>query len=178
MVALSIDAMVDWSPDKTRAAMYGDPHAFGNLVHAHQRMVATFCCRFVGERDAAADLTQEVFLTLWRKRRTYKEEGKLKSYLLTIARNRCLAHLKQRRKFQTVDNDPAATRPSPESAAIAAQLRRCIDTLEPPFAEILVLRYLEGFELKDIGELVGVPLGTVKSRLHRALDQLRRSWND
>jgi RNA polymerase sigma-70 factor, ECF subfamily len=156
----------------------GDAQQFAELVRAHQQAVSRFCIRYTGSVDAAADLTQEVFLTFWDGRRAYRDQGKLKAYLLTIARHRCLAYLKKHRKESIGVEDLRRDDDNPERAALAKELRQAIKTLEPPFAEVLILRYLEGFDLNEIAELTASPVGTVKSRLHRALGQLRRDWHD
>lgn len=156
----------------------GDPDCFRKIVEHHQQAIATFCLRYVGATDVARDLTQDVFLTLWRERKRYQHQGKLKSFLLTIARNRCLAHLKKERKVVPlrVEQERRASPSDPE--LLRRDLGHSIRRLPPDFGEILVLRYLEDMDLKDIADLTHLPLGTVKSRLHRALEQLRRDWHD
>jgi len=170
------------SSDRLDAAMdgfkQGDPDCFQEMVEHHQQSIATFCLRYVGSADAACDLTQEVFLTLWRERKRYRHRGKLKSFLLTIARNRCLAHLKRERKVVPLRPEMDRRTAESDSELLGRDLRHSIHRLQPDFAEVLILRYLEDMDLQEIAELTEQPLGTVKSRLHRALEQLRRDWHD
>lgn len=155
----------------------GDPDCFKSIIEHYQQDIATFCVRYVGSSDVARDLTQEVFLTLWRERKRYRHCGKLKSYLLGIARYRCLAHLKVARKLIAFRPEGDKRSSSPDPELLGHDLRGAINKLHPHFAEVLILRYLEDMDLKEIAQLTEQPLGTVKSRLHRALKLLRSDWH-
>lgn len=158
----------------------GDREAFAELVGAHQAEVLAYCARFLGDPSAAADVTQEVFLTLWRERDRYREEGRLRHWLLRVARHRCLAETKKRRSRRAL-SDRVAAQPAAavepltgDSAALAAALAG----LKPAHRDVVVLRYLEDLSLADIAAITGLRQGTIKSRLHRALARLRKELAD
>lgn len=163
--------------DASAALRHGDPEAFRRLVGAHQQAVLRFCRRYVGNAAAAADLCQDVFLTLWNERARYDHRGRLRGYLLGIARHRCLDHLKRHGRLVTLEHDEREAARGSDASVLARQLEASLHRLQPEFAEVVILRYLEELELAEIAELTGAPLGTVKSRLHRALHELRRSWH-
>ena len=178
MVALPMKKQaMDRDAQHIEALRRGDPDGFQWLVHAHQEAIATFCVRYLGDEQAASDVTQDVFLTLWNERRRYRHKEKLRAYLYTIARNRCLAHLKKQKKLMPLDTDDRVESDGPERKILGQQLRKSIRTLEPEFAEVVILRYLQDMELREIAEITRSPVGTVKSRLHRGLLQLRKEWS-
>ncbi len=179
LVKMAPSPMVEGTDDdaaSVAALRRGDTQAFGRLIERHQASVARFCLRYTGSAALSRDLTQDVFLTLWDERARYRHQGRLRAYLLTIARFRCLAHAKKHGRLVPYDLDEREGVSGSEGGLLRAQLLRSLRRLEPDFAEVVVLRYLEELELQEIAELVGVPLGTVKSRLHRALAQLRKEW--
>ena len=141
-------------------------------------MVLRFCHSYVGSPASAADLTQEVFLTLWRDRQSYRHDGKLRAYLFTVARYRCLAFKKKHARLEPLERDERVASASAEQGVLAAELRAGLSRLEPEFAEVVALRYLAELELQEIADVTRVPLGTVKSRLHRALGELRRLFDE
>ena len=112
----------------------------------------------MGNVDAARDLTQDVFVTLWNERRRYRDHGKLRAYPGAIARNRCLAPLKRPAKLAPLDGDPRRDPHVLEDRTRAAQLRRSIDNLEPPFAELRDLTSEQGASI-DVGVQVLARLG-------------------
>lgn len=159
----------------------GDRQAFADLIDAHQAEVLAYCTRFLGDPSAARDAAQEVFLAVWRERDRYREEGKLRHWLLRIARHRCLAETKKRRSRRALSTEVAA---QPRATSIepltgdAAALAAALSTLAPKHRDLVVLRYLEDLSLADIAEITGLRTGTIKSRLHRALARLRKELSD
>jgi RNA polymerase sigma-70 factor (ECF subfamily) len=158
-----------------------DRGAFAELIEVHQGEVLAYCCRFLGDPTLAADIAQEVFLTLWNERERYREQGKLRHYLLRIARHRCLAETKRRRSRRRLAERYAAepretTRePAPlEGPALARALAR----LAPKHRDLVILRYLGELDLADIAAITGLKTGTVKSRLSRAVAALRKELAD
>ena len=156
----------------------GDAESFERVVTVMEADVLRFCLRFVGDRGLAEDLAQEVFVTLWRERSRYREEGKLRAFLLGIARRRCLAALKKRRRDDVVpDLSWVAERRGGESGDALA-VYQALSKLRPKYAELVVMRHLEGLSLEEIRELTGHREGTIKSRLHRAMAELRKEISD
>lgn len=167
------------------AVKSGSADAFRSVVQVHQAGVYGFCLRFLGDEALAKDAAQEVFLTLWKNRDDYDERGKLKVYLLSIARRRCLAASKKRRSWSVLESELSAagasdrvSDPDVEALDAAASIQRGLVSMAPKFAEVVILRHLEGLELKEIAAVTGLRLGTVKSRLGRGLAALRKELAD
>jgi len=167
------------------AVKSGSRDAFRSVVEHHQSLVYAFCLRFLGDEALAKDATQEVFLTLWNERQDYDDRGKLRVYLFSIARRRCLAAAKKRRSQRGLTEQLSAAgasdrvaEPAAGTLDAAASIHRALASLPPKFAEAVILRHLEGLELKEIAEITGLRLGTVKSRLGRGLAALRKELSD
>lgn len=156
----------------------GDQSAFRRIVCRHQGRLLAYCIRLINDSSGAQDITQDVFLTLWRERKRYQERNKLQFYLLGIARLRCLAHLKKHRAHErlrdrAVELQMVAGQSSTPRFAEDAELQAALIRLTSEHRDLLVLRHMEGLELSEIKELTGLRLGTIKSRLHRGLAALR-----
>ena len=154
-----------------------------------QRPVFTLIVRMVGDPATAEDLAQEAFLKAFRRLGTYDPERRLSSWLFKIAHNTTLDHLR-RRGTETVpleapEEDERGglaavladdTLRSPEATAqrgdLAAALATAVGALRPEYREIVLLRYQEGLAYQEIAEVADLPLGTVKTHLHRARREL------
>jgi RNA polymerase sigma-70 factor (ECF subfamily) len=154
----------------------GDPQALARIVAAHQQAVLKLCRRYTGSAAAAADIAQDVFVALWDARASYEAKGKLRGYLLGIARHRCLRYLNKHGRFVALAEDTRHSLERTEAHAVAHDLERALAKLSPEHADVLVLRYLEEMSLAEIAAMTGIPEGTVKSRLHRATDALRKVY--
>lgn len=173
------------------AAQQGDIDAFNSLVLAYQNMTYNLAYRILGDGDAAADATQDAFLSAYRAIGRFRG-GSFKAWLLRIVTNACYDQLrvKQRRPTASLDAllvaDPASGPSSvsfadeseqPEEYALRQELNRVIQagigTLPADQRITLVLSDIQGFSYQEIAEITGVSLGTVKSRLSRARAKLR-----
>lgn len=172
-------AMDEDSATLMERAAGGDEAAFATVVAEHQEAIARFCARFLGDEALAADLTQEVFISAWNDRARYRERGRLRTYLLRIARNRCLAAARKRSSRARLRNrwQLPERRESGEPSE-ARNIDRALGTLRPAYRELVVLRYLEELEISEIAEVTTLKVGTVKSRLSRALTALRKVLDD
>jgi RNA polymerase sigma-70 factor (ECF subfamily) len=170
------------------AARQGDVGSFNQLVLSYQSMAYNVAYRILGDHDAAADATQDAFLSAFKGIGKFRG-GSFKAWLLRIVTNACYdqLRLKQRRPTASLDallvSEPAPIRPltdpgeSPEEYALRQELSRVIqvgmETLPPEQRVALVLSDVQGFSYEEIVEITGVSLGTVKSRLSRARSKLR-----
>ena len=158
-----------------------DRERFAEVVREHQTAVLAYCARHLSDPALVRDVAQEVFVTLWRQRDRYQERGKLRAYLLTIARNRCLATGKRRsahlRLVESIAAEPTPDAADPTEAlqrqANRRRLEDALTRLRPDRAEVIRLRHVDELTPTEIAEVLGLPVGTVKSRLHRGLDDLR-----
>jgi len=158
-----------------------DRSAFARAIDAHQADILRYCTGFLGDPALAADVAQEVFATLWKERERYRERGKLRHWLLRTARLRCLAETKRRRSrdrlatiYAAEPRERAVEPSAPESPALAA----AIAALKPEHRDLVVMRYLGELELAEIAEIAKLRIGTVKSRLSRAVAALRAELAD
>jgi RNA polymerase sigma-70 factor, ECF subfamily len=174
-----------------RLALAGDQSACRDLVLAYQGPLYRMLLRMVRDPSLAEDLAQDTFVKAFRALPSFDPERKLSSWLLKIGHNTALDHLR-RRAAPTVPLDGGAheggglamrladtTAPDPATAARGHQLARdlsaAVTGLDPLYRELLLLRFQEGLSYQEIAELSGLPLGTVKVRLHRGRALLARA---
>jgi len=173
------------------AARQGDLDSFNHLVLAYQELIFNQAYRVMGESNAADDATQDAFIAAFRKLNTYRG-GSFRAWLLRIVTNICYDELRRRKRHPTTQLEPlddageeiespnwiADPIESPEETAERAELgraiQRCIDDLPPDFRVVVTLVDIQGLDYAEVAEVVGKPLGTVKSRLARARTRLRR----
>lgn len=166
-------------------ALAGSQDACRGLVLRFERPVYALILRMVGDPSTAEDLAQEAFVKAFRNLASYDRERKLASWLFKIAHNTTLDHLR-RGGLATVALDASgedeggsladvladSSTEGPAAAAerhgLARALERAIAGLRPEYREAVVLRYVEGLSYDEIAEATGLPLGTVKTFLHRA----------
>jgi RNA polymerase sigma-70 factor (ECF subfamily) len=157
------------------------PEAFEELYRAHAPRLFGLACRLVGRADAE-DLLQEIFLAAHRRLGSYRGEAALGTWLFRLATNCCLDHLRSRAGRRAaltdeLDDEPDATgsQAGPILGVVdRLDLERALADLPPGARAVFVLHDVEGFEHREIAELLGVAEGTSKSQLHRARLRLRR----
>lgn len=167
----------------------GDTNAFEALVVAYQKQVYNLALRTVGNEEDAADMTQEVFLRAYRALGTFRGESKFSVWLYRLTTNVCIDFLRSRRRHPTVsltaseDDDeqpqfdlPADESVGPEQQLTRSEMRRSVarglDSLPDDARKILILRELDGLSYAEIGKVLRLEAGTVKSRLFRARRRL------
>ncbi len=163
-----------------QALCSGDEQAFQRIVRRYQHDVMAYCFRLTTDTGSAQDIAQEVFLTLWKQRKNYTEQGKLKHYLIKIARLRSLALLKKTRadtRLRERAVEMRAPTASPSYASDAA-VQSALGRIRSEHRDLLILRHFEGFDLAEIQSITGLRIGTIKSRLHRAMAALRTGLDD
>lgn len=171
----------------------GVPEAFDVLQKRHHRRVYLYLLKFTRDVHVAEDLLQETFLRVYRSRHTYRRIAKLTTWLFTIAGN--LARSEYRKKQRTRSFAMPSTR-LPDGSAIEIpdarfvpdeniQIRmetervlRAIDRLPGQFREVVMLRGLQDMSYDEIHRVTGVPIGTVKSRIHRGRSLLSKMLNE
>ena len=154
----------------------GDRSAFDRLVRRYGSRVAGVARRYLGDRDEALDVAQEVFVEAFRMLPRWKEEGLLFSWLYRTALNIASHRLRRRRKMSPVDAG-LAERPAPGrepgQGEIAEAVREALETLPPRQRDVFILRHEEGLPMADVARRLGLAPGTAKAHLHRALAALR-----
>lgn len=161
---------------------WGDAAAFEEIYRRYGEMVFNLALRLSGEREEAADLTQEVFLRVYRHLGRFHGRCSLKTWIYRVALNHCRSRLGRRRPLEPLEAAAAGAEPvdparGPESRALAGDVERrvasALAAMAPMFREAVVLRDLEGLSYQEIAEVVGVRVGTVRSRIARGREQLR-----
>lgn len=163
------------------ALAQGDKRALGSLYETYGTTLLTLANRMLRSAREAEDLVHDVFLEAWRHAGEYDPgRGSVRAWLVTRTRSRCLDRLKSPGMSRVVAmdleaerHDLAAPTVDPTSGSDGAIVRRALAALPADQRTVLELAYFEGLALSEVAEKLGVPLGTIKSRLARALARLR-----
>lgn len=178
------------------AFVTGDQEAFAELVQRYRRELFSFLQRFINEATLAEDLFQETFIQVYRSAAKFDTKRRFRPWLFTIAANKARDHLRAnvRRGTLSLDNvtgrdDQQATfmdlmesdMPAAPERLVdmedADAVRQIIARMPTIYREVLLLSYYNRFAYKEIAEVLGIPLGTVKSRLHSALAMFGEAWS-
>ncbi|MCS7207852.1 MAG: sigma-70 family RNA polymerase sigma factor [Dehalococcoidia bacterium] len=164
----------------------GREEGLETLYDRYARAVFNVAYGVLQDTGAAEEVVQEVFLAVWQKAHTYSEaRGSPRLWLLSIAHHRAIDLLRKRRREGTIDSDtplPARSIPhqppdDPVDEAIArergARLLKALELLDPSQREVLLLTYFHGYTQKEVAQRLGIPLGTVKTRIRLGLLKLR-----
>ena len=155
----------------------GDAAAFEVLYFRHRDWVTGLAYRFTGDSDAACDVLQETFLYFLRKFPGFRLTANLKTFLYPAVRNLSIAARRKAARYQATpaELEQLEQAPAPPAAgAEAGDLQIVLAALPEEQREVLVLRFVDGLSLAEIAAAMDIPLGTVKSRLHNALQTLRQ----
>ncbi|MGE5173688.1 MAG: sigma-70 family RNA polymerase sigma factor [Betaproteobacteria bacterium] len=171
----------------------GDLNAFEMLVQKHEKRMLNIAFRLTGDYDDACEVVQDAFVSAYRNIKAFRAESKFTTWLTTITVNLSKNRLKQMKSRQgreafsiddpvrTADGQMAVDPPSNELSVLDKLEQRdvqwkvqdCIKALEPDFREVLVLRDMQDFSYEEIGSMLKMREGTVKSRLFRAREMVR-----
>ena len=167
----------------------GDEAAWEDLVRQHTRQVYGLCFRFTNSTQEAQDLTQEVFLRVFKTIKTFRStEGSFHTWLARVTRNLLIDHYRRTRQERVTDSieeqlpmleeagGTAAVRPDQALAGREASeiLQATLQKLSPDLREAVILRDLQEMEYREIAEVLDIPEGTVKSRINRGRAELAR----
>ena len=171
-----------------RVKMDDDPQAFARLVERWQGPIQRLCIKMLGDAHRAEDLTQEAFVRVFARRKDYEPAGRFSTFLWRIALNLCYDELRKikRRGESSLEGgadergetDFKADTAGPDVQVVADEraehVRRALLQIPEPYRVVVVLRHYEGLKFREIGEVLDIPEGTVKSRMVEALNQLSR----
>jgi RNA polymerase sigma-70 factor (ECF subfamily) len=167
-----------------------DAQAFARLVSRWEKPIQRLCLRMLRDEHRAEDMAQEVFSRLFARRRQYEVAGRFSTYLWRIALNICHDEIRRnlrRNEFPLeggsedfpalVDRD-CTPEPGPDARLVererAAAVGEALGRLSEPYRVVVVLRHYEGLKFREIADILALPVGTVKSRMAEALNQLGR----
>lgn len=158
-------------------AAQGDGPAFADLVAAHQAMVFSIALHYLQDRPLAEDVAQEVFLELYQNLSAIQSPEHLTHWLRRVSVHRCIDQ-GRRRKHRRETALESLPEPAAESAAadpaLLGRLRQTLNALPEKQRMMVILRYQEDLGPAEIADLMGMPLNTVKSTLHRSVEELRK----
>ena len=173
-------------------AANGNEEAFGNLVSMYEKLVYNTVRSKISSPEDALDISQEVFIKIWRYIGRYRGDCRFSTWVYKICRNTCLDFLRRSQHYVTErmpvftdrDGDETEAELPDESAASSPErtfeknddirmVREAIDALSPEQREVILLRDIEGYTYDEISEMLSIEIGTVKSRLSRARSNLR-----
>src|SRR5579863_9379117 len=183
-IAISLD------PDSSivERCLGGDAAAWEDLVRAHTRRVYGICYRFTGRESEAQDLTQDVFMRVFRSLGSFRStEGSFTTWLARLTRNLLIDHYRRTRNERVTDSIEEQLPRVEETHAVTARpdhavagreaselLQSALGKLSPELRETIILRDLQDMEYREIAEVLTIPEGTVKSRLNRGRAELAR----
>ena len=174
-----IDALIE-------RCLAGDQAAWEDIVRLHRRKVFNIAYKFVGRHDLAEDLTQDIFLKLYRSLDTFDRRANFQTWLISVSRNLCIDHYRSVRKERETINrdvDPSTLMPVARDRSAYSQLelrdrvqllRAALDTLPPTLRTAVLMRDIQELTYQEIADRLAVPEGTVKSRINRGRTELAR----
>jgi RNA polymerase sigma-70 factor (ECF subfamily) len=166
--------------------LQGDQLAWEAIVRQYWRRVFNVAYKFVGRHDEAEDLTQDVFLKVFKSLGTFDRRANFQTWLVSVSRNLCIDHYRSvRKERETIDRDVNADDLSPISVEInphvalerrdlAQELRRALDELPETLRTAVVMRDIQELSYQEIADHLHLPEGTVKSRINRGRHELAR----
>jgi len=164
----------------------GDQSAWDDVVRLYWRKVFNIAYKFVGRHDEAEDLAQDVFLKLFKSLKTFDRRANFSTWLISVSRNLCIDHYRSmRREHDVVTHDVDTSTLAKASAADSpylllerrdrvSLLRAALDKLAPTLRTAVMLRDIQELSYQEIADRLGVPEGTVKSRINRGRTELAR----
>lgn len=178
-----------------KKCLAGDAVAWEEIVRLHNRRIFNLCYRFTNSSDDAQDLTQDVFIKVYRTLGSYDvEKGAFVTWLTTLTRNLLVDHFRRSRQDRVTDSIDGSSRDDDDSLTLSDRLedrepspddrlasketqklvRQALTRLSPDLREAVILRDLQDMDYKEIAEVLRVPEGTVKSRINRGRTELAR----
>lgn len=166
-------------------ALSGDTQAFSHLVDAYQRPVYNLCYRMLSDPYEAEDAAQETFLRAYNGLKRYDQRRSFSTWILSIAAHYCIDQIRKRRYTSISLDDlpdlgPPDKEPGPESALMTSEDQRRVQAmlvkLQPQDRAAVVMRYWYEFSYEEIAETLSLTVSAVKSRLHRARNELASLW--
>ncbi|ANY67105.1 RNA polymerase sigma factor SigW [Paenibacillus sp. BIHB 4019] len=173
-----------------KLSLKGDQRAFAELVGLYQDKLFHMAYRMLSNRQEAEDVVQEAFMRVYRNLERYDETLKFSTWIYRIATNLCIDKLRKRKPVYSLDAEstdhegldgysmiPSDNR-TPESETLLSETQRIIHqaiaSLPPKYKTVMMLRYIEDLSLQEISEVMDIPVTTIKTRVHRGREFLRK----
>jgi RNA polymerase sigma-70 factor (ECF subfamily) len=196
---VQLESFTDCSDEELLAQFcLGTTEAFGVLVKRYEKELYGYLFRYLGDRSLADDVFQNTFLQMYTKIGTYEAGKPVRPWLYTIATHQAIDALRRNGRHQAVSLDQGKSSVADGQISALIELlesrgpepiervqgeerrqlvRSSLDRLPDYLREVVILAYYQGLKYREIADMLGVPVGTVKSRLHTALRKLQEEWN-
>jgi len=170
----------------------GDEYAYDLIVRRYKDQLFNFAYRFLNNAEEAEDVVQETFLRLYRNKHAYRQIAKFSTWIYTIAGNLAMTELRKRKRRKLVsisdmgfedkeyeiEDEMADTERDADSSLTEKIIQQAINELSPRFKQVILLRDVQELSYEEIGKILRIPLGTVKSRVNRARLKLQSKLED
>jgi len=182
--------MEDIVKKRIKQVIKGDQDAFGDIVEIYKNSVFQLCYRMLGNRQEAEDIAQEAFIRAYVNIKSFHQDKKFSTWLFRIATNLCIDRLRKKKPDYYLDAEVAGTEgltmysqvpsdtPLPETELEGLELQETVQKeilkLPEKYRSPIVLKYIEDLSLNEISEILDLPIGTVKTRIHRGREALRQ----
>jgi RNA polymerase sigma-70 factor, ECF subfamily len=184
------DELISIEAHLARLALKGDQQAFAEIVGLYQDKLYHMAYRMLSSRQEAEDVVQDTFLRVYKNLDRYDDTMKFSTWIYRIATNLCIDRLRKRKPSYSLDAEtsehegldgysmiPSDNR-TPESETLLSEMQstvhKAIDNLPAKYKSVMVLRYLQDLSLQEIGDVLDMPVTTVKTRVHRGREFLRK----
>lgn len=179
---------MEQDPQLVKRCLAGEDSAWEELLKAHNRRIYNLCYRFTSRTGDAEDLTQEIFIKIFQSLQTYDvAQGTFITWLSRVARNHLVDHYRRTRQDRltsSIEEEPTGLEDKPstsehplaqvESRERREMLQAALERLSPDMREAVILRDFQDLDYDEIAQVLGVPQGTVKSRINRGRLELAR----
>ncbi|MBM7655727.1 RNA polymerase sigma factor SigW [Neobacillus cucumis] len=175
---------------RIKQVLKGDQEAYGEIVEIYKNSVYQLCYRMLGNRHEAEDIAQEAFIRAYVNIKSFNQDLKFSTWLFRIATNLCIDRMRKKKPDYYLDAEVAGTEgltmyshitsdtPLPETEVESQELQETvhkeIQMLPEKYRSAIILKYIEDLSLNEISEILDLPLGTVKTRIHRGREALRQ----
>lgn len=182
-----MDALVN---KRIKQVLKGDQNAYADIVNLYQHKLYQVCFRMLGNKQEAEDIAQEAFIRAYINLHSYDQNRKFSTWLYRIGTNLCIDRIRKKKPDFYLDAEVAGTEgldmysqiasneKLPEEAVEQMELQDRIQyeisRLSDKYRSVIVLKYIEELSLQEISEILDMPLGTVKTRIHRGREALRK----
>ncbi|MDE2399670.1 MAG: RNA polymerase sigma factor [Patescibacteria group bacterium] len=162
-------------------AKTGDLEAFEYILSFYEKAIYNYCLRMIKNSQNAKDITQETFIKVYTHRKEIDPEKNIKTWIFTIATNTTYDFIrsKKRKRETSLDEKTERNETIPNLEAyypregLVSDVERALEQINPKYGEALILFYQQGFEYKEIAEILNIPINTIKTHISRGKDQLK-----
>lgn len=186
-----MDAIIN---QRIKQVLKGDQDAFGEIVELFKDKVFYLCYRMLGNRHEAEDIAQEAFVRAYVNIQSFNQNRKFSTWIYRIATNLCIDRIRKKKPDYFLDAEVAGTEgltmysqiaadgKSPDAEVETLELQETVQEailrLPDKYRVVIVLRYIDDLSLNEISEVLDLPLGTVKTRIHRGREALRKQLHN